>query len=177
MRVLSDFISHWFYDLQKGQWGYCDPDCVQVGEKTFLSQPDPIVTEPSTQPDPIETEPSTENYDGTILPTPTDAINNCGSGVTFGSIVGGHDAKKGAYPFIAALGYKNAKNNANELPIIFACGGSLINRRYVLTAGANAIDFLFVIDPMVATGKVHEVCPWLAFLSSFNSSMLKMGNT
>jgi len=96
-----------------------------------------------------ETELSTENYDGTILPTPTDSENTCGSVVTFGSIVGGHDAKKGAYPFIAALGYKNTKNE-EDLPIIYACGGSLINRRYIVTAGVNLVEIFIIIDSLVA---------------------------
>ncbi len=91
-----------------------------------------------------ETKPSTENYDGTILPTPTDLENNCGSALSSGFIVGGQNAKKGAHPFIAALGYKNTNNN-KDLPIIYACGGSLINRRYIVTAGANLIIFLSLI--------------------------------
>jgi hypothetical protein len=109
--------------LQRGQWGYCHPDC---------------------------------NYNGTILPTADDPINTCGSALTFGFIVGGHDAKKGAYPFIAALGYKNIKNNDNDLPIIYACGGSLINRRYVVTAGVNVMSFL----SLALWLNSYECCPW-----------------
>jgi hypothetical protein len=75
-----------------------------------------------------------ENYDGTILPTPDDDNNTCGAVVTFGSIVGGVEAKKGAYPFIAALGVKNNKN-PEKLDVVYICGGSLINRRYIVTAG------------------------------------------
>jgi hypothetical protein len=116
--------------LQTEQWGYCDPDCVQIGKKTDAPQQDPIVTKSSI-----------ENYDGTILPTANDPINTCGSEVTFGYIVGGHDAKKGAYPFIAALGIKNTKN-PEKLDIIYTCGGNLINRRYVVTAGVNVIDLI-----------------------------------
>jgi hypothetical protein len=84
------------------------------------------------------------------LPTPTDPNNTCGSVVTFGSIVGGHDAKRGAYPFIAALGIKNIKKNI-DLPIIYVCGGSLIHRRYVVTAGVNPIYIFFVIDSLLRT--------------------------
>ena len=46
-----------------------------------------------------------------------------------GFIVGGEDAKRGDYPFAAALGIRTSTGK-----IIFACGGALINRRYVLTA-------------------------------------------
>lgn len=43
-------------------------------------------------------------------------------------IVGGDVADVGTYPFIAALGYQTRDG------LKWACGGSLINRRYVLTA-------------------------------------------
>ncbi len=95
------------------------------------------------------TEASIENYDGTILPTANDSINSCGSEVTFGFIVGGHDAKKGAYPFIAALGIKNTKN-PEKLDMIYICVGSLINRRYVVTAGVIVTDLFFVLDTLMA---------------------------
>nr|NP_001261405.1 uncharacterized protein Dmel_CG32260, isoform C [Drosophila melanogaster]AGB94100.1 uncharacterized protein Dmel_CG32260, isoform C [Drosophila melanogaster] len=56
----------------------------------------------------------------------------CGiSGATSNRVVGGMEARKGAYPWIAALGYFE-ENNRNALK--FLCGGSLIHSRYVITS-------------------------------------------
>jgi hypothetical protein len=46
-----------------------------------------------------------------------------------GFLIGGEDAKRGSYPFVAALGVKD-----NFGRTVWACGGALINRRYVVTA-------------------------------------------
>ena len=43
--------------------------------------------------------------DGTYLPNEWDGT--CGDDAKFGYVVGGKDAKMGAYPFIAAIGNKN----------------------------------------------------------------------
>ena len=73
-----------------------------------------------------------EGYNATLLPTWDDSENDCGKVATAGFIVGGTFAKKGSYPFIAALGVKNPRGG--DLKVVFICGGSLINRRYVVTA-------------------------------------------
>ena len=49
-----------------------------------------------------------------------------------GFIIGGERAKIGEFPFMALLGYENTFNRKKEF--VYKCGGSLINRRYVLTA-------------------------------------------
>ena len=49
-----------------------------------------------------------------------------------GFIIGGEKAKIGEFPFMALLGYDNTFNRKKEF--VYKCGGSLINRRYVLTA-------------------------------------------
>lgn len=50
-----------------------------------------------------------------------------------GYIVGGKAAVRGEFPFGVLLGYKNIhKSGPHE--VLYRCGGSLINRRYVLTA-------------------------------------------
>jgi len=56
--------------------------------------------------------------------------HTCGAHATTGFILGGEDAKMGEFPFIVILGYKdNFTSKVN-----FYCAGTLINRRYVLTA-------------------------------------------
>jgi secreted trypsin-like serine protease len=54
--------------------------------------------------------------------------NSCGLATDTGFIVGGQDAKRGAYPFVALL----AARVGNQT--IYHCGGALISRRYVITA-------------------------------------------
>jgi secreted trypsin-like serine protease len=70
-------------------------------------------------------------YDGEVLPEAENLENYCGNEQTDGFIVGGEIAKQGAYPFIAAMGIENPQKPEE---IIYVCEGSLINRRYVLTA-------------------------------------------
>ena len=48
----------------------------------------------------------------------------------FGKIVGGIDAKRGQYPWLANLGFTSRTNQQ----VSFKCGGALIGDRYVLTA-------------------------------------------
>lgn len=47
-------------------------------------------------------------------------------------VVGGQPADLGAWPWIAALGYTQTNNRSSE--VMWRCGGSLINKRYILTA-------------------------------------------
>lgn len=79
----------------------------------------------------LSLETGNEKYDGTLLPTPDDFANPCGYEAVINYIVGGTDAKQGAYPFIALLGVVDPNNPSK---IRYICGGSLINRRYVVTA-------------------------------------------
>ena len=48
-----------------------------------------------------------------------------------GFLVGGYETSRGQFPFMALLGYPGR----GSLPIVYKCGGTLINRRYVVTAG------------------------------------------
>ncbi len=43
--------------------------------------------------------------------------------------IGGENARPGEFPYMALLGYKLEDNNT-----YYICGGSLINRYYILTA-------------------------------------------
>ena len=130
--------------FQSGNWGYCSPGCEPYrSQKNELStnevprignEPVPAASAPRDG-KPVQTVPAEkpllEGYNATILPVLDDPVNDCGRVATFGQIVGGVEAKKGSYPFIAALGVKNPKSG---LDVIYTCGGSLINRRYVVTA-------------------------------------------
>ena len=68
-----------------------------------------------------------QTSDGTWLPT--FGKDTCGEETDSGYIVGGSKAKGGEFPFMAALGRLTP-----EKTIFFMCGGTLINRRYILTA-------------------------------------------
>ncbi|XP_016935480.4 proclotting enzyme [Drosophila suzukii] len=66
----------------------------------------------------------------------------CGiSGATSNRVVGGMEARKGAYPWIAALGYFE-ESNRNALK--FLCGGSLIHSNYVVTS-AHCINSMLTL--------------------------------
>lgn len=67
---------------------------------------------------------------GNYLPLVTDSPVTCGYRTATGFIIGGSDTKRGEFPFIAALGYRETPSD----PVKFYCGGTLINRRYVVTA-------------------------------------------
>ena len=57
----------------------------------------------------------------------------CGKRLALTDIVGGSKAKIGDYPFMALIGYDLG------FGMEYKCGGSLINKRYVLTA-AHCVD-------------------------------------
>ncbi|KAK0182378.1 hypothetical protein PV327_000525 [Microctonus hyperodae] len=83
----------------------------------FPNKPDP---QPTSPPRPTST------YGPLLSP-------ECGiANTTYTRIVGGVPAKLGAWPWIAALGYRSAKNSNQPQ---WLCGGSLISSRHVLTAG------------------------------------------
>ena len=60
----------------------------------------------------------------------------CGTKTVFQSIVGGRVCKLGNCPFLGLIGYQNEKNPG---PILYGCGGSVINKHYLLTA-AHCVD-------------------------------------
>ena len=53
----------------------------------------------------------------------------CGLRWTNENVIGGNITKFGEFPFAALMGYKLSDNK-----IYFKCGGTLINRFYVITA-------------------------------------------
>jgi len=52
----------------------------------------------------------------------------CGLKYTSENIIGGDISKPGEFPYMALLGYKERENS-----IYYFCGGSLINRYYVIS--------------------------------------------
>ena len=86
--------------FQPHKWGYCGENCTTSEEA--IGPPD----EPSEE--------DIEDYDGTILPNHKN--EECGIALTGGGFIvgaGGTNAKKGSYPFIAAVGVKNTKDIGN----------------------------------------------------------------
>ena len=68
---------------------------------------------------------------------PDPSVGECGQRIKSGGLAGGRKAQIGAYPFLALLGYEST--NVNGSGILYLCEGSLINKKYVLTA-AHCID-------------------------------------
>ena len=53
-------------------------------------------------------------------------------------IVGGETAERGDYPWMALLGFDI--NKGRKVDRFYICGGSLINKHYVLTAAHCVVD-------------------------------------
>merc|ERR1711971_307572 len=62
----------------------------------------------------------------------------CGERVGSSNIVGGETAKRGDYPWMALLGFDI--NTGKKVDRFYICGGSLINKHYVLTAAHCVVD-------------------------------------
>lgn len=61
-----------------------------------------------------------------ILPIPGESLGECGSLEIGERIINGEEAGLFDFPWMALLGYSDGQ---------WQCGGSLIHKRYVLTAG------------------------------------------
>ena len=60
---------------------------------------------------------------------PSGSKKECGNRISLSNIVGGKFTKNGDFPYMALLG-----KTASDGKILWSCGGSLINKWYVLTA-------------------------------------------
>nr|QFZ95600.1 serine protease 4 [Lasioderma serricorne] len=90
-------------------------------------------TLPPTTTTTTTTEPSTTTQKEVVLGELVLKPPECGfSNVSGLRIVGGEPAKLGQFPWMAVLGYRNQQNP--DLPK-WLCGGSLISKRHILTAG------------------------------------------
>ena len=94
--------------------------------------------------------------DGTWLPTFGE--DTCGEKTDSGYVIGGAKAKGGEFPFMAALGRLTSENR-----ILFICGGTLINRRYILTAA-----HCHSLKPDAIPGKIKKAVLGAADLSELN---------
>ena len=67
---------------------------------------------------------------------PNGTKRECGTRLGLGNIVGGKLTKHGDFPYMALLGYyhENILGREGTAGTYYTCGGSLINRWYVLTA-------------------------------------------
>ncbi|XP_034655539.1 venom serine protease Bi-VSP [Drosophila subobscura] len=100
-----------------------------------------VVIRPSPN-NPAPTQPPPQLQPQPQPQTPPQQMLVCGiSGATSNRVVGGQEARRGAYPWIAALGYFE-ESNRNSLK--FLCGGSLIHSHYVITS-AHCINGLLTL--------------------------------
>ncbi|KAL7731985.1 hypothetical protein ACLKA6_015749 [Drosophila palustris] len=75
-------------------------------------------------------------------PSSSPIAGGCGiGGATTNRVVGGLPVRKGAYPWMAALGYNDA-SNPNSLK--FLCAGSLISSQFVVTS-AHCINSMLIL--------------------------------
>ncbi|XP_059092135.1 phenoloxidase-activating factor 1-like [Tigriopus californicus] len=104
-----------------GNWAYCAKTCSN-NRNSFV--PKSLTSSFTTTTTPIPVDPSTL---GTWLPN-LDNNESCGVDLNSNQIIGGKTAKVGQFPYLALLGYWRRGM------YFYACGGTLINRRYVITA-------------------------------------------
>jgi len=119
-----------------GNWGYCRQSCPKCPDCPYCQPPPPPTTTPApttTPTPPANGLPPLPPPNGINDPKdgryhPNEEDNTCGEYLGTGFILGGVETKRGELPYQAVLGYKSRRR------IKYNCGGTLLNRRYVLTA-------------------------------------------
>ena len=71
---------------------------------------------------------------GLWRPSGAYGYDECGLRIKKTNIVGGETAKFGDYPYMALLGSSQQNPRSKKIETFYTCGGSLINKWYVLTA-------------------------------------------
>ena len=69
-----------------------------------------------------------------------------------GRVMGGHNAEVGEFPFIVSLQVKDAEHSKKR----HLCGGSILNERWILTAGHCVKGLLRFKHVFVVAGK-HDI--------------------
>merc|ERR1712241_1456918 len=122
----------------QGNWGYCNLDCPgpappvtqrknKVPDLPGTKFPELPEDLPGTKfPELPEPNGITNQTDGRYHPNENDGT--CGEYLGTGFIIGGKETKRGELPYQAVLGYRRRRKTK------YNCGGTLINRRYVITA-------------------------------------------
>ncbi len=90
----------------------------------------------------------------------------CGTRSTVENIVGGEIAQVGEFPYMALLGYFGDDGST----VFFDCGGSLINRRYVLTAAHCQSDKRPIHQVLVLVKILINIYQWFFILTLVTSS-------
>ena len=80
---------------------------------------------------------------------PNGEFGECGKRVDSANIVGGKRAKPGDFPYMALIGYGTTTNQKGETVTSYNCGGSLINKYYVLTAAHCMFNSIGRDDPVL----------------------------
>jgi len=113
-----------------GFYGFCDDSCTIAEEDQANSEEDQ--SNPQETQATLDVQDSRHRDENSGLWQPLDERLECGTKTVTAHIVGGERAKFGEFPWMALLGFDPPHISGSE--IYYLCGGSVINKFYVLTA-------------------------------------------